>query len=795
MLQNRVVKSLLLLLGIAALLYVAVSLFVASSRRLTFGIDRQSGEIRLAESEVTYLPLHRYRRISFAKRNGGAQTAGIANTRSKENIPIRIAYRVRFLLTGARLPNHRQIVVDGWDPWFNARIGEAVRGFTAAISVEELIAPTSRNNEIREKLREAVGAHLGRSGIEVTAFEIESLSIDREALLAHKRQELRRRARSQSGSVVVIGIDGADWGLLDSLVASGRMPNLASILRRGAKAEVHSIHPLVTPLVWASLSTGTPPSRHGIVDYFETRGQAPVSARSRNAPALWEIAPSFGRASTVVDWWTAWPPLRDGAAIVMPGDRLSGLETRLADRVESLVVPAETIGYPQISRFVDLSEADLEAALASGDPKNPIVILRDTLARTWTDHRIGLELYQSRQPALLLLGVPGADVIHHVFGPFHPPFRSGVDRESYDRYWPVVTNFYIELDRLLGEWLLVLPEDATLVIVSAHGHRWDSRRPRDFPLDRADLSSHRDSCVFITAGRRVDPSRSMRRIDLLDVTPTLLTLLGLPVAEEMQGAPTSELFAGLNEVGSVEITSYSDVIELDRWSAIRSNQSPESYRAELNLVGHLGTRSEHTGRPSSVEPEQDSDWGRYAWLNNEGTRLAKRAELESATSRLLDAIELEPDRHVSYLNLAMVALDAGQFPEAERLVWKAIETGAPEPEGLLVDLAAWYRKRGHPERAVELLEESRQRYPDSFAVTSNLGSALAAAGRLDEAIPVLEQALGMRPTSTRVLNNLGELYATRQDYSRALEFWNRSLEIAPRQPAIAEAARAAIGRL
>jgi lipoprotein NlpI len=49
----------------------------------------------------------------------------------------------------------------------------------------------------------------------------------------------------------------------------------------------------------------------------------------------------------------------------------------------------------------------------------------------------------------------------------------------------------------------------------------------------------------------------------------------------------------------------------------------------------------------------------------------------------------------------------------------------------------------------------------------------------------------MQPSSTAVLNNLGLYFVKRNDYARALDFWNRSLAIDPHQPQIRGAAEAA----
>jgi uncharacterized protein HemY len=53
----------------------------------------------------------------------------------------------------------------------------------------------------------------------------------------------------------------------------------------------------------------------------------------------------------------------------------------------------------------------------------------------------------------------------------------------------------------------------------------------------------------------------------------------------------------------------------------------------------------------------------------------------------------------------------------------------------------------------------------------------------------------MQPSSTLVLNDLGLLYVKKNDYGRALDYWNRSLSIEPHQPQIREASNAVKSRL
>ncbi|HKV12978.1 MAG TPA: alkaline phosphatase family protein, partial [Thermoanaerobaculia bacterium] len=68
--------------------------------------------------------------------------------------------------------------------------------------------------------------------------------------------------------VVVVGLDGADWQVLQPMIDRGDLPNFAGMKRRGASGEIRPIVHTNSPVLWASIYTGAPPSRHGVQDFY-----------------------------------------------------------------------------------------------------------------------------------------------------------------------------------------------------------------------------------------------------------------------------------------------------------------------------------------------------------------------------------------------------------------------------------------------------------------------------------------------------------------------------------------------
>jgi len=81
-----------------------------------------------------------------------------------------------------------------------------------------------------------------------------------------------RAARPLEGMVerlLIIGLDGATFYILDPLLAAGRLPNLKAVMTEGVSGVLRSTQPPITPAAWTTFMTGKGPGLHGILD-FET---------------------------------------------------------------------------------------------------------------------------------------------------------------------------------------------------------------------------------------------------------------------------------------------------------------------------------------------------------------------------------------------------------------------------------------------------------------------------------------------------------------------------------------------
>ena len=76
-------------------------------------------------------------------------------------------------------------------------------------------------------------------------------------------------AEPKPSKVVVLAFDGVDASLVETMVAAGRLPNLAALRARGGYSPLTPPVPPQTPVSWTSFSTGLDPGGHQIFDFLK----------------------------------------------------------------------------------------------------------------------------------------------------------------------------------------------------------------------------------------------------------------------------------------------------------------------------------------------------------------------------------------------------------------------------------------------------------------------------------------------------------------------------------------------
>lgn len=274
-----------------------------------------------------------------------------------------------------------------------------------------------------------------------------------------------------SRKVLLIGLDGATYTLLDPLIEAGVMPFLASFIAEGVRADLRTIIPPLTPPAWTSLLTGRTPGHHGIFDFFQL--ESPGSKRIRLAtskdvltPTIAEMVNDAGLQATVLNFPAHFPPPPiDGTVVAgwMPWRQL-----RLGCHPETI--------FDELKQLPDFNARELamdmaqEASATEGSDDAGNREWAELHARReehWRD--VVCHLMQAHPTAFTALLLDGPDKVQHLCWRFLDPALAHSLTPEEEEVRASCMNFYQRLDAVLADIVAAAGEETTVVLASDHG--------------------------------------------------------------------------------------------------------------------------------------------------------------------------------------------------------------------------------------------------------------------------------------------------------------------------------------
>ncbi|MBU0484094.1 MAG: alkaline phosphatase family protein [Proteobacteria bacterium] len=604
--------------------------------------------------------------------------------------------------------------------------------------------------------------------------------------------------------VLLIGWDAADWKIIHPLIDSGKMPTLKRFIEEGVSGNLATLDPPLSPIMWTSIGTGKTADKHGVLGFTQPRrdglGIQPVLSSSRKVKALWNILMQEGFKTHVIGWWPSHPAEKlNGVSIsnffhhvtgpvnqpnpMPPGsvqpERLAATleELRIhpheltAQHILPFVPNAATIDQRQDPRLYGVAKITAECATVQA-------------AATW--------VMENEPWDFMAVYFDAIDHYCHGYMNFHPPYRQGIPRKLFENYQDVVTGGYLFHDMMLERLLDLAGPETTVILCSDHGFHSDHLRPGSVPDEPAGpVIEHRNYGIIAMHGPGIAKDELIFGASLLDITPTILSLFGLPVGADMDGKPL---------VSAFERPMIPKVIE--SWETVKGDSGmmnkeqlgdPWAEQAALEQLVELGYID---------PPDQDAQKAINSCQRESKFYLACTFLYKNAHSKALplleELFEEQPDQTRFGLRLAKCYQMLGKISEAREVTDRTIsaweehrlekereirektkELGQPEIDSNsppqrpapALDLlqGSLLLAEGKPEEALIALQRAQKALPRMPALHLRLGQTYLRMNRLQDAEEALFQALEIDPECAEAFHGLSTVYLRMRYYQEAYE--------------------------
>ena len=750
---------------------------------------------------------------------------GERSVHSREGSRVDLEAILAYSLPSERLLDLHRVHGPDVGAWIESSVRAAVSGRLAQVSYDLL---RDRDARLTQQARADVEKSLG-DGVAVASLRLVQVAGAGES----GGDIVRAGAAPLPRRIVLVGLDSYTWRIADPLMRQGKMPHLKAILDRGVRANLRTITPILSPVIWTSIATGMKPGKHGIVDFVvsarDTGALVPVTSSMRRVPALWNILGRQEVPCDAVAWWASWPAeavpgriVSDRVAFQLFEQGEQDWKSADQEKARGKTSPADLFPaiLPMIKAPSEIRDEEVAPYLGAARPTtrrlpehltpgqvDRIRQFRTVLAAGQTYHAIARHLLQHPAAAagaasVSLFYYEGPDTTSHLFMRDRPPLLPGVTPEDSALFGAMVDRYYETQDRYLGEIVQDAGGDATILVVSDHGFKSEGDRPLDSDprIDQGRAAEwHSPIGVLAMAGPDVRRGADIGAASILDITPTILALLGLPAARDMDGQPLTEAFTPefLRAHPVSWIDTYGGARPEDDETLVASAGDAELVE-KLRSIGYIGderlTAQNNRGLIALDEGDVDGAIAHFQGALAKGAGTAEvrlnlarayfqKGDLARARQTASDLLREDPRAKMAEVTLAIISIKEGKLPEAEAGLRRALSID-PNLQLAHTKLGEVLQKQGRDEEALAQFERSVAISPLSPIEHNHIGNLHRRHGRLPQAMQAYQDAIRADPRYAGAYNNLGLCLQENGKLGEAEALYTKALAIRPENPVL-----------
>ncbi len=580
---------------------------------------------------------------------------------------------------------------------------------------------------------------------------------------------------SQQRKVLLIGWDAADWEHITPLLEEGLMPTLDALINRGVMGNLATLQPILSPMLWNSVATGKLADKHGIHGFIEpdpvNGGARPYTSTSRKCKALWNILTQRDLRSNIVGWWASHPAEPINGTVVT--NAFGGVRF---DPEKGWSIPKGTVHPPEngskLARFKvfpnELTEAHIlpfipDAAKIDQQKDKRLSSFAKVLSDNASIHAVATALMENEPWDFTAVYYDGIDHFSHAFMAYHPPKLPWINDEDFALFKDVVRGAYRFHDMMLERLLELAGPETTVILCSDHGFESGSQRPHGTPREPAGPAVwHRQYGIFVMAGPGIKRDERIYGASLIDIAPTVLALLDLPIGEDMDGRPLLEAFETPPKVKTIpsweKVTGESGMPlpgqTLDKQQA---NELMEQFAA-LGYIEDPSQDKEKAAESADIEAKYNVA-RTYLWKNRP----------DQAQPLLEEIVRRRPWEDRFLAQLAACYYHGGYLAQAERVLIAIADGSEPGTAGMTLLWARIKLARGDLGGALQALLAAEAMNPRVPGIYIQIGDTYVRLLQWQNAETAYNKAIAIDEDNALAFQGLSTVYRRLGDNQKTLD--------------------------
>jgi len=343
-------------------------------------------------------------------------------------------------------------------------------------------------------------------------------------------------AKKIDKKITIIGLEGLSFDFIIPLISEGKLPNFSWFVEEGSWGKLGNFSPNEPIVLNNSFNTGKYPSKHRQISLYSYR-LLDFRERIEVVPRyiLFRQLIRFGLLQILPQKQSPYPHTKDIWRI-FEDNRITYFKKDWPYK-QKRANPSQKAQRLLVQFFKSLQY----------DPRDIIILAKEAFFHDYEWERKALQEKNRSNPQLFCLLLNGLNIVETYFYKYSFPDYAETAQEDINKFGTVIEKYYQFYDQIIGKYLASLKENELLIVYSPHGIEplplW--KRFVEWILGNRNVSAYHELSpegVIFLYGKGITKGKNIEGMKIVDIAPTLLYYLGLPVGKDMDGTVRSDIF-------------------------------------------------------------------------------------------------------------------------------------------------------------------------------------------------------------------------------------------------------------